>query len=371
MKTKQSNSNGIGGVRVMMAVAAVFLCACGACGTGAGAEPASSPPTRLVVAAWNVQTLFDGREDGTEYPDYSAASGWTEAKYRERLAAIGRAVPLFADGGPDVLALIEVENEGVARDLAAGPLAGLGYGWYARAGQPGASLGLAVLSRYPVIGTRAHGAVAEGEALPRPVLEVRIDAGGVPLVLLVCHWKSKLGGDAETEPQRAAAAAVVARRLAELAGDEPGIDALVVGDLNENYDEFERRGSASITALLPDDPAAARLVRDAGLPGPFLVLSEERPPLSRALPGAVAVRSPWPDSEWPGSYVHRGAWETIDHALLPAGLFDGRGWEYAAYRVIDADILMSDARDPLPYNPRTGSGYSDHLPLAVELLRTP
>ncbi|MFA6505167.1 MAG: endonuclease/exonuclease/phosphatase family protein [Treponemataceae bacterium] len=357
---------------LLIAATCVVLAACGGCETGNGARGTGASADRLTVATWNVQALFDGRDDGTEYADYSGSSGWTDEKYRERLKKIGQAVALMAEGGPDVLVLIETENATVAEDLAAGPLSGLGYGWSARAKNAGAALGLSVYSRYPIVKTLVHGVNARGEEAPRPVLEVRVDTGSAPLVVIACHWKSKLGGDDATEYLRRASGAVVSRRLAQLEKEEPGIDVVVVGDLNENVDEFGRRGGQTVTALLPDSPDASRAAAadtDGVEMRPFLIISQKKPPVAEHVRNCAAVYSPWPFSSWTGSYAYRKQWETIDHVLANAALFNGQGWEYASFRVIDAEPLTDASDFPVSYNARTGSGYSDHLPLAVELSR--
>jgi hypothetical protein len=127
------------------------------------------------------------------------------------------------------------------------------------------------------------------------------------------------------------------------------------------------------TALLPDNARAASVANAKGLleaqAGDFLVLSPGKPPQAECLPGAVALHSPWPSSPWPGSYAYRGVWETIDHVLLNPALFDSSGWTYGSFAVLDAAILVDDNGFPKTYNPRTGSGYSDHLPIMVELKR--
>lgn len=356
---------------VVIMVACVALAACGGCETGSGSSGSGKASGRLSVAAWNVQALFDGHEDGTEYEEYSGAAGWKDDAYRERLKKIGQAVALIAEGGPDVLALIETENAAVDRDLASGPLAGFGYRWSARARNPGAALGLSVFSRCPIVKTLVHAVSARGEAAPRPVLEVRLDTGAAPLVILACHWKSKLGGENETEALRRASAAIVARRLARLEKDEPGLDVLVVGDLNENVDEFSRRGGRSAVALIPDTEQADRVLslNDAAEMRPYLVVSGKKPPVAERVAGGTAVYSPWPFSSWPGSYAYRGQWETIDHSLANAALFNGEGWEYESFRLVDAEPLTGASDYPAAYNPRTGSGCSDHLPIVVELSR--
>ena len=81
--------------------------------------------------------------------------------------------------------------------------------------------------------------------------------------------------------------------------------------------------------------------------------------------------SPWLELEGPerGTVVHRGAWETPDHFLLSAGLFDRAGVWYApgGFAVI-RDGLVS----PATGHPRRWigtDGHSDHLPILLHLRR--
>jgi hypothetical protein len=64
-------------------------CVPGSSGGGGKAES-------LVIASWNVQALFDGKDSGNEYGDYRADAGWTEEKYRSRLNAVASAVQAMA-----------------------------------------------------------------------------------------------------------------------------------------------------------------------------------------------------------------------------------------------------------------------------------
>jgi len=68
-----------------------------------------------------------------------------------------------------------------------------------------------------------------------------------------------------------------------------------------------------------------------------------------------------------GSFFFRNSWETIDHFLLSAQLFDGVGWEFYGSRVIDVPPFVTADGLPNGYNPRTGRGISDHLPLMLFL----
>jgi endonuclease/exonuclease/phosphatase family metal-dependent hydrolase len=329
-------------------------------------------PAVFSASVWNVQALFDGEETGDEYDDYQDAAGWNREKYSARLTALSRAIPLLTEkGAPDLLGLVEIENAGIPEDLVRGPLAKSGYTETFFANVPGAALGLAFLSRLPLVQARVHSVSSGGETAPRPVLEIRIEPQGKPLIVFLCHWKSKVGGEDATEALRRSSARIVRRRLEEILRDEPISPVLIMGDLNENHDEFYRRNSGVICALFPDDPDALALAlalapTGGETPEHCLIVSGEKPPRTRQAEGPV-LYSPWGRELEGGSYYYKKTWETIDHLLLSDAFFDGRGWDFEGCRVLNTTPFINSEGHPDAYIPRTGRGLSDHLPLILFL----
>jgi endonuclease/exonuclease/phosphatase family metal-dependent hydrolase len=325
------------------------------------------PADALSIASWNVQALFDGEESGQEYADYRASTGWTNEKYLARLNTLGTAIKSMAAQAPDIIALLEVENSKVLEDLARGQLAKQGYQYTFFGVNRNMGLGLGIISRYPFEETLIHSITDNGETSPRPVLEVRVRVGGAPVVVLACHWKSKVDGEAETEHKRKASARVVLRRVRELR--EENIPVIVVGDLNENHDEFFRTGQSTISALMPDDSLAAEIAGAVQMD--FLILSQEKPPQSSAfsetLPESVALYTPWDNELLGGSYNYQNEWESIDHLLLSSALFDNAGWDFDSCALLNAAPFIKTNGKPYSYNADTGNGLSDHLPLLLNL----
>jgi endonuclease/exonuclease/phosphatase family metal-dependent hydrolase len=316
-----------------------------------------------------VQALFDGNQSGTEYDEYLNEAGWGEEKFSARMTGIARAISRMAGGPPDVVALEEIENLECLEALAGGELAKHGYNWTYFAKNRGSSLGVGVLSRIPLTEARSHGIIRDQDAAPRPALELWLCPEDAPLALLICHWKSKLGGDDHTEPLRRASAEIILRRRGEIRSTHPDVPVAVLGDLNENHDEFYRRGGTVLSALLPDDPDAAEL--SAGYPSgrrDYLVISGEKPPVAANFDSTTpAFYSPWGQELRKGSYYYRNEWETIDHVLLTGQFFDEKGWDFDDCRVLDQEPFVNGRGVPDAYNSRTGNGLSDHLPLMLIL----
>jgi hypothetical protein len=147
-----------------------------------------------------------------------------------------------------------------------------------------------------------------------------------------------------------------------------------MGDLNENYDEFYRRGGTTLSALLPDDPDALDLVgaeyAGASAQSGFLALSGEKPPRAAYFDSSTPVfYSPWGQELQNGSYYYRNEWETIDHFLLSEQFFDQKGWDFSSCRVLAQEPFVDEGGVPAAYNPRSGNGLSDHLPLLLVLAK--
>jgi endonuclease/exonuclease/phosphatase family metal-dependent hydrolase len=323
----------------------------------------------LRVLTWNVQALFDGDQAGNEYNEYLNSAGWGQEKFSARVSALSRAIDGIDGGPPDVLALVEIENLQCLEALARGELSKYGYGWTYFAKNEGMSLGVGVISRIPFTDARVHGMVWDQTAVPRPVLELWLQPEDAPLVLFICHWKSKLGGEDATETLRRASAKIILRRIREIRAEHPGAPAVIMGDLNENHDEFYRRGGTILSALLPDDPDAAAYA-GAGSRDAFLVLSGEKPPAAASFDASMpAFYSPWGQELQNGSYYYRDNWETIDHFLLTEQFFDEAGWDFRSCQVVVQEPFTNLKGLPAAYNPRTGYGLSDHLPLLLELVK--
>ena len=356
---------------VLGAALLLFLAAgCTGCNISGEQNKAVQKKDSIAIMTWNVQNLFDGVDDGTEYDEYREAAGWTREKYRGRLNVIAGAIGAMARK-PDIIALQEVESLLVMTDLAAA-LSAQGYGWTHFAKIPGMALGIGLLSRFPLGEARSHSVYIDGDIAPRPMLEVRIETqvqDNAPLALFVCHWKSKLGDVNVTEGTRRASARIIVRRLREIAEKEPDLPVVIMGDLNENHDEFYRLSGTAISALLPDDPRAADTAEMTGGPQKdFIIISRNKPPVARYFPaGAVTLYSPWTAELEDGSYNYKNEWETIDHFLLSPQLFTGAGWDFENCQVVNHQPFAGAKGLPVSFNPRTGSGLSDHFPLLLLL----
>jgi endonuclease/exonuclease/phosphatase family metal-dependent hydrolase len=312
--------------------------------------------------SYNVQNIFDDSDNGTEYPEFDPGGGeWGTSQYNTRLFNLSEVIRRSVSGGPDLIALQEIENSRVAEDLVENYLKGMDYNYIIVTDTADSAIQLGFISRLEFDEIMVHQIFVDGFSTGRPVLEASIVTDSGTLAIFNNHWKSKLGGDEETEPARTAAAAVLKRRILELYSDDPLVGIVVFGDLNENWDEYRRIGGEYITALMPLDD-----ILFPDLSGPILITGSEDEFDSSMEPESIILYSPWcEDSDVSGSYVYNDTWQTIDHVLMNSEMFNGTGFDYESFRVLKDDYLLNTSGYPLKWRTETGYGYSDHLPLIL------
>lgn len=351
--------------------ALILACLCLLCLSASRcANPLAAPSRGSVsILAYNVKSLFDAVDDGPEFPEFSVARGlWDDARYRIRLANVAAAVLGSAPQGgrlpgPDILCLEEIENGAVLEALRGGPLAQARYGYAAIAPAEGGPFSVCVLSRLPILSASCHAAAGAAGRVGRDLLELELQATQQKLFLVCCHWKSKVGGAEASEEPRREEAALVRGRVEALLAAEPGAAIVVCGDFNESPDEYLRVGRLYRTALMP--------VEEAGEGRSALrLLIASSPAQAKPLAGEAVLFSPWEEAGG-YSYSFHGERERLDGFLLSPGLLDGEGLRYSGFASSTAAFLLDAEGEPLAWpgshTGAGGSGYSDHLPVLLEL----
>ncbi len=322
----------------------------------AGCAAAATAPKTLTLISYNLMTLFDPVDQGGEYDGWQVSKGeWDETRYKARLANTAAAILGLQPGGPDILVTVEAENRRVLQDLAE-KLGG--YLVIIASPEEKALLSCGVLSRYPLRQARAHLATPPSDiadSIPRYMLEAELDVAGRRLVILAAHWKSKLGGAAETEKSRRFAADLARRIMLERLAEDSSVGIILAGDLNENPDEFELVDREYPTALMPASMAA----------GPGLYISGD-PEDARSVDGELVLFSPW-EQAGGYSYKYAGKEERIDHILLSPNLLNGTSFRFESFSAEPPAFLVDEKGQPIRWNQAGNSGYSDHLPLRLVL----
>lgn len=326
----------------------------------------------ITIMSYNVENLFDLVDDGTEYPEFKPNHcNWNDFTFGVRVQNLATVI---ASANPAIAVLYEVENQRALEALrSALAQKGKDFKYTALGDRPNATNTCpAILSKYPIIFAAGIPTIAIDNHFSRNILEAHILLGQDSLVVFANHWPSKKFA----ESYRVAVADLLAARIKQL---DPGIDYLIAGDFNEDYNECEVFYSEG----MDDSHGVTGINHSLGT-----VSSQPYASIRFSEPGEKSSASlshydPW--IELPqaarGSHSFQGQWATIDHLLMPPALFDTTGVSYVpnSFTVFTMhDSLLRNGipfgwqvsyGGPCPYH--KGEGFSDHLPIMARFCCAP
>lgn len=320
------------------------------------AAPAAVPEGTVTLCVWNMENLFDDKDDRLGTVDEGYDTWFVEkpddrkAKY-DKLA--GWLVKQNGGKGPDVVVGIEIESLRAAELLRDALNAALASGAtkYEHVAMKevaaGRHIAPCVVSRYPLSDARLPDRV-------RRILEVRVTANGHELLLVAAHWTSQKTDKGDTEGGgRAKYAAAIHESYARALKANPKLDYLVCGDFNES----------------PTGEVVANKLHLTG--DAKLVTADADPP---RLFGPLSGKDP---AEF-GTHYFDGPL-IYDQVGFSPGMLDAAGWSYVPDSVkVPTDGLIrggAKTRRPWRFGSRNddavGRGYSDHFPVLVTLRVAP
>ena len=179
----------------------------------------------LKIATYNVENLFDGVTQGSEYGDFKG-NAWNASKYEKKRKAIAAVIK---DLDADVLCLNEIENEGVLRDLAA--QAGYAHFQFATLDR-NSPVGLGVISRLPLEKTTVIPIYNERiffvreKIKTRPILRAQFKFENEEISLFCAHFPAM-----KNRKEKREAAANAMKKAVKGAKN-----AVILGDLNSPYE---------------------------------------------------------------------------------------------------------------------------------------
>lgn len=290
----------------------------------------------LVVSFWNVENLFDTQDDpfkdDEEFtPD--GGMGWTEKVLQKKLYNLTDVIRRIDDGyGPDILGLGEVENMNILGRLAQHPnLKGLGYQYgYLKEGNDFRGIDVALISRY-----RAEVTWHKSSPGSREILQAKFEIRGHVLYVFVNHWRSRLGGKAASESRRVEAAQSLAKLIQKTLQVEPDADIAVLGDFNDNPDDFSMENELGATIY------KGRLNKSS-----LYNLSYSTKP------------DPWIKTR-----------SHFDQIIISRGLFNPQGFRYIpkSFKIVGFPYMCNQYGSAMRFSTTTKLGYSDHFPILAYL----
>jgi hypothetical protein len=182
----------------------------------------------------------------------------------------------------------------------------------------------------------------------RDVLYVYGLYNGEPMHVFVNHWPSRRGGEEASAPNRALAAQMCKNTMDSVMALNPNAKVVVMGDLN-------------------DDPVSPSVAKVLGAKGD----------ISKVKPGNLY--NPWIDyfKKGIGTLAYNDAWNLFDQIMVSYGFLDKNqpGFFFHSAKIFKREFMIQQSGRYKGYPKRTYdsnvymSGYSDHFPTYIELLK--
>jgi len=191
------------------------------------------------IVFYNTENFFDTIDDpGKNDEDFLPSSkvAWNSERYQRKIDNISRVLmAIDSINLPAVIGLAEVENIGVLNDLVT--KSGLGKGKYQAVLEEGSDprgIDVALLFRKDELKYIGHRAFPSASFKTRALLYVKLaDAKKDTFHLFVNHWKSRSGGESETEALRIENASTLRHITDSLLARNPRANLIIMGDFND------------------------------------------------------------------------------------------------------------------------------------------
>jgi predicted extracellular nuclease len=322
---------------------------------------------RFYLAHYNLENLFDTIDDPqTDDADFTIGSKlkWTAERLNLKNEKLAQVIGDMNTGmGPDVLGLCEVENRQVLEQLLGQlRLSKRRYSIVHEESPDPRGIDVALLydtKKLKLLSHRAMAVTHAGQAdwRTRDILCISLLTSKKQHIhILVNHWPSRRGGQAQTDPLRGSAARVARRLVDSLHNSDPQGLVVVMGDFND------RPGDVAPAQILQSGPEC----KGDGLSGLELAMN----------PSVLFNPFASLDMGQTGSYRYKDEWQFIDHisishrACSPDSKL--RYVEGSAASVVFPYMLETEGKyagNPIRTygGEKYLGGYSDHLPVKIQL----
>jgi hypothetical protein len=322
---------------------------------------ALSYKNHLRVVFYNVENLFDTENDSLKNDDEflpTGMKGWSRSRYWEKLDHIFKTLLAAGEWEPPALVgLCEVENRTVLYDLISRtPIRRLEYQIIHEESPDARGIDVALLYRTDKFRPLHHEAIPirfpdDPNSRTRDVLYVK---GTVfrkdTLHIFVNHWPSRAGGQAESAPKRMFVAKTIRAKVDSLFSVNADACILITGDFNDE----------------PEDESI--------LTG----LNAKTDPLTVSSHDLLNGMYPYL-GKFTGTEKHQGHWHLLDQFIFSEGLLhpgkglsvnSGRGYIFDGAWLLEPDNRFMGIMPFRTYaGPRYLGGYSDHLPVYIDLVK--
>lgn len=307
------------------------------------------------VVFYNVENLFDTKHDSGKIDEEflpQGMRGWTPTRFYQKIGNIAKVISAVGeDDFPELIGMVEVENAYCLKTLTLySPLKNAKYAFIHEESSDARGVDVCLLYdrfRFQPLG---HQVITpqfkeNPQKNTRDILHVWGKMDGEKLLhVFVCHFPSRVGGEAESETFRCQVASQLRIAVNSLFARDSNALVLIMGDFNDYPDNL----SMSIE-LGAKNPLATKVLKNATLFNTMLQLKKQ---------GVL------------GTHKNLAEWGFLDQFVVSTALLP----KIESVNVFKGAFLLQLDEKWLGYKPyRTYNGYrwqggfSDHLPIWLDL----
>ncbi|NDV94480.1 hypothetical protein D0T84_06030 [Dysgonomonas sp. 521] len=313
---------------------------------------------------YNAENLYDIKDNPHTDDDDFTPDGqlhWTKFRYWQKLENVSKVISSVGEGYPPALVgLCEVENDSVLFDLTRkSSLQRHKYEYVITCSGDRRGSNIALLyqrDQMKMVSKKSYTPLSDNPAKPtRDILHVtgRVVNGGI-LDIFICHFPSRSEGIKKTRPYRIRCAGLLKQKADSIFRIRKQANIIIMGDFND----------------YPDDISMSQTLKGQSI---------ESGIASRSLYNLFYHKIKEKDA---GSYKYRGKWGFIDQFVVSGNLLDESrkvSVKDSAAHIFSAGFLLEKDNEKYggqkPFRTYSGwkylGGYSDHLPIYIDLLIKP
>ena len=320
------------------------------------------------IAELNCENLFDTLHDeGFQDKEFlpSSERKWTSRRYRRKLLMLSKEIASISPTTPpDVIVLIEVENDTVLRDLTQRtPLRSLRYKYVMTHSDDPRGIDVALLYQEGGFRPLRTATVNWGHRLNLPNLRTRdllhvrgLAKSGDTIDIIVHHAPSRLGGR-KAQKLRNDISKSLRAYVDSIYTANTTANIIIIGDFNDT--PTSRSTKTCLNAIVYDH--------------------KDPPKPTDILPGQLynLANKPKAENGVKASYRYRGHWEMLDQCIVNGNLLLPSNHIHVkngTLRIVSHQFLLVPDKTYGNFTPwRTyqgplyKGGFSDHLPIILEL----
>lgn len=312
------------------------------------------------IASYNVENLFDCRHDSLKN-DYEflpdAVRHWNYTKYKKKLDNIARVITAIGGWTPPALvALCEVENDSVMRDLTRySALREADYRYVMTQSTDERGIDVALIYQRNLFKLISYQSLSVGKPQKnsRPTRDILHVSGLIlskdTLDVFVAHFPSRSGGARESEPYRILAAQRLKEASDSISRIRNRAQIIILGDFND----------------YPNNKSVQQILKAEAPPSVSDSLHNQS--LYHLLARKADTQKNF------GSYKFQGEWGLLDHIIVSGTLLQKGSPLYtdeANADIFRPPFLLTEdkkhgGKQPFRtyYGMKYQAGYSDHLPV--------